>query len=227
MSASAPATGFGRVTDAIEETLIALILGLMTLITFGNVVMRYGFNDNILWALEATSFLFAWLVLLGASYCVKKNAHLGVDALVNIFGPKARWILTLTAAGLSVVYAMLLLKGGWDYFAPFAEMQPTSGRIFPTGFESVRGQGWYEVNDIDMPAFMNPWFSETFNEGETYEKMPRLIPYAVLPLSMLLLLVRLVQVTIRIAKGEQDLMIASHEAEDAVEEAARNADKED
>ncbi len=44
---------------------------MMTLITFANVIARFGFNSNILWALEATVFLFAWLVLLGASYAVK------------------------------------------------------------------------------------------------------------------------------------------------------------
>ena len=62
--------------DQIEETVIAGLLGLMTLITFANVVARFVFNSNILWALELTVFLFAWLVLLGASYAVKKHAHL-------------------------------------------------------------------------------------------------------------------------------------------------------
>ena len=36
----------------IEETLIAVILGLMTIMTFANVIARYVFNSNILWALE-------------------------------------------------------------------------------------------------------------------------------------------------------------------------------
>ena len=49
----------------------------MTLVTFANVVARYVFNDNILWALETTVFLFAWLVLLGACYGVKTSLHLG------------------------------------------------------------------------------------------------------------------------------------------------------
>lgn len=61
----------GRVTDAIEETLIAFFLGAMTMLTFANVVFRYVFNDNILWALELTVFMFAWMVLVGASYGVK------------------------------------------------------------------------------------------------------------------------------------------------------------
>jgi hypothetical protein len=47
--------------------IIAMLLGLMTVVTFANVVARYAFNSNILWALELTSFLFAWLVLLGRS----------------------------------------------------------------------------------------------------------------------------------------------------------------
>ena len=84
--------------DQLEENLIAIILGLMTLITFANVVARYGFNSNILWALEMTSILFAWLVVLGASYCVKLNAHLGVDAVVNLLSSPLRRGLTFIAA---------------------------------------------------------------------------------------------------------------------------------
>ena len=76
--------------DQIEETVIAALLGLMTLITFANVVARYVFNSNILWALELTVFMFGWLVLLGASYAVKKHAHLGVDAILNMVSPPAR-----------------------------------------------------------------------------------------------------------------------------------------
>jgi C4-dicarboxylate transporter DctQ subunit len=216
----------GRATDAVEETLIAAILGAMTLITFANVVARFGFNSNILWALEATTFLFAWMVLLGASYCVKIKAHLGVDAVVNLFKPNVRRIFGLVSGGLCVIYALLLLKGGWDYWAPFAELPITSGRVIPTGFEPVRGQGWYEVNDIDMPAFLNPFFANIFNEGEPYEKIPRLIPYAVMPLSMALLLFRFMQATWRIKTGEIENLIASHEVEDQIAEAAKIAGKE-
>ena len=55
---------------------------MMTIITFANVV-RYGFNQNILWVLEQTVFLFGWLVLLGAFYAVKEGSHLGVDIFIN------------------------------------------------------------------------------------------------------------------------------------------------
>ena len=227
MTPHPPASRLGRAIDSIEETLIGVTIGLMTVITFANVVVRFGFNGNLLWALELTSYLFAWLVLLGAGYAVKKNAHLGVDALVNLFGPSGRKIFGLISGALCILYAALLLKGGWDFFAPFAELSPTSGRIFPTGFEDARGQGWYETEDIPMPSFLNPFFAEWFNMGEPYEKIPYVIPYAALPLAMLLLLVRFVQATVRVWTGEIEMLIASHEAEDAVEEAGRaNAEEE-
>ena len=77
-------------TDRIEETLFAGILAVMTLITFASFVMRYGFNQNILWALELTVFLFGWLALLGASYAVKKGAHLGVHICLLYTSPSPR-----------------------------------------------------------------------------------------------------------------------------------------
>jgi len=207
--------------DRIEETLIAVLLGLMTVLTFANVVARYLFNSNLFFALELTVFMFAWLVLLGASYAVKKNAHLGVDAIINMVRPNPRRILGLLSVLACIIYAMLLLKGSWDYWAPYANLPPTEGRWFPTGFvENFRGQGWYETQDIPVPFFLG-WLSTVFNDGEAYEKLPKVIPYMVLPLSMALLLFRFCQVALAMWAGEIDTIIVSHEAEDDVEEAAK------
>ena len=205
--------------DRIEENLIAVLLGIMTLLTFANVIARYVFNSNIFWALELTVFLFAWLVLLGASYAVKKTAHLGVDAIVNTMGPSKRRVAALIVAAACILYAFLLLKGSWDYWAPYANLPPTDGRWFPTGFvDKFRGAGWYETQDIPVPFSMR-WLEDVFNDGDAYEKMPKVVPYLVMPLSMALLLYRFVQAGIAVWKGEIDMMIVSHEAEDDVEAA--------
>lgn len=206
--------------DSIEETFIAVLLGLMTLLTFANVIARYVFNANILWALELTVFMFAWLVLLGASYAVKKGAHLGVDAILNIVSPNLKRALGIIAAVVCVSFAFLLLKGAWDYWANFANLPATEGRWFPTGFEEkFRGKSWYETNDIPVPGVLK-FIEDLFNDGDEYEKLPRLIPYFVLPVSMALFLLRSVQAFIAIVTGKIDMLIVSHEAEDDVEEAA-------
>ena len=203
----------------VEETLIAFILGAMTLVTFINVVLRYAFNSQLIWGLELTLVLFAWLVILGISYAFKVTAHLGVDAVLNIVSPSLRRAMTLLACAVCLAYALLLLKGAWDYWAPFAGLNATEGRWFPTGFANSRDQAWYETEQIPIPFFKD-WLEATFNFGEEYEKLPRFIPYSVLPFGVALMTLRVVQATVRVITGAADSLIVSHEAEDAVEEAA-------
>lgn len=205
--------------DTIEETLIAGILGVMTLITFANVVTRYVFNFNILWGLEVTVFLFAWLVILGSSYALKKSAHLGVDAIINMVSPPTRRILGLMAGAAVLLFSMMMFKGAWDFWAPYGEMNRTSGRWFPTGFVEVRGAGWLETTSTPIPEFMR-FLEPIFNEGERYDKMPRLVPYLVLPIGMGLMFLRACQAMWKLWTGEIDTVIVSHEAEDDVKEAA-------
>ncbi|MCF6322287.1 MAG: TRAP transporter small permease [Rhizobiaceae bacterium] len=194
-------SAFARVVDQFEETLIAFLLGAMTLITFANVIARYVFNSNILWAVESTVYLFAWLVLLGVAYGIKHNFHIGVDVVVKMFPRRVQKILTLVAAGACILFALLLLKGSWDYWAPF-----------------IGNRAFLEVEDIPMPGFLQ-FIADILNDGERYEKMPRFIPYFVLPLSMALITWRFIQAAWRVWNGQDDLLIASHEAEEMMEEA--------
>ncbi|EJK2114189.1 C4-dicarboxylate ABC transporter permease [Vibrio navarrensis] len=189
----------GQFTDRVEEGLIAFFLGAMTLLTFINVVMRYLFNDNILWALELTVFMFAWMVLVGASYGVKKHFHIGVDVVINKAPPQVRKVLALLAVACCLAFAILLLIGSWNYWYPFATER-----------------AWYETDDIPMPE-MFQFLSVWFNEGELYEKIPRFLPYMALPIGMGLLTFRFLQVAWLIVTNQQDRMIAGHEAEEDLE----------
>ncbi len=215
----------GAVVHSLEESIIALLIGLMTLVTFINVVMRYGFNSQLIWGLELTLVLFAWLVLFGIAYGFKVVSHLGVDAILNAVSPGPRRVMGILSTLVCIIYAVLLLKGAWDYWAPFAGLDATTGRWFPTGFADSRDQGWYEMEQLPIPFAQN-WLENTFNLGEEYEKMPRVVPYAMLPFAMALMLYRLVQLLVRILRGEIDTIIVSHEAEDAVEDAGQALSKE-
>jgi len=185
-------------TNQIEETSIAVCLGLMTLITFANVIARYLFNNNILWALELTVFLFAWLVLMGASYGVKKHVHIGVDVVINMLPPAGRRILAGIALMACLAFSIMLLIGSWNYWLPFATER-----------------SWLETDDIPMPDILQ-FLSAWINDGEKYEKLPRMIPYLALPLGMALLTFRFIQLGWKIIRGELDMIITSHEAEDSL-----------
>ncbi len=191
-------SAFGRAVDRVEETVITVLLGLMTLLTFANVVARYVFNTNILWALEVTVFLFAWLVLLGACYAVKHSIHIGVDVMIRALPRGTQRMISLIAAAACILFALLMLKGAWDYWYPFATKR-----------------AFLETDDVPMPEFLQ-FLADWLNEGERYEKLPRFIPYFVLPLSMALLTWRFIQAGWEILTGKRELLIAGHEAEAAL-----------
>jgi C4-dicarboxylate transporter DctQ subunit len=189
----------GKVTDAFEETLIAFFLGAMTLLTFANVISRYVFNDNILWALELTVFMFAWMVLVGASYGVKKHFHIGVDVVINMVSESNRKFFAILSVLACLMFSILLLIGSLNYWYPF-----------------VTDRAWYETDDIPMPEMLQ-FLADWLNEGERYEKMPRFIPYMALPIGMALLTFRFAQAAYQIVTGKLDRLIAGHEAEEDLE----------
>jgi len=98
-----------------EEAFLAFLLAAMVLVTFSQVIARYVFNSGAVWALELTTFLFAWLVILGISYGIRVHSHIGVDALVKLFPPAGQRSLGLIAVLAGIIYASLLLYGAWDH----------------------------------------------------------------------------------------------------------------
>jgi C4-dicarboxylate transporter DctQ subunit len=86
----------------------------------------------------------------------------------------------------------------------------------------ARSQSFYEVQDVPMIGLF-AFLEDLINYGDSYEKLPKVVPYLILPLSMLLLVIRFVQAALRIWHGEADRLVASHEVEDEMDEARARA----
>ena len=98
--------------DKLEEVFMAVALAFMTLLTFVQVILRYVFDSGWVWSLEATTYTFAWLVLIGMSYCVRERAHIAVDLVTNRLPAGPRRIVMLAAIGLCVAYCGFMIYGG-------------------------------------------------------------------------------------------------------------------
>jgi len=99
--------------DRAEGYLTAALLAAMTLLTFVQVVLRYAFNSGLVWALEATVYLFGWLVLIGMSHGVRTGTHIAVDVVTKRLAPPARKVVALLGAALVFVYVALMFTGGF------------------------------------------------------------------------------------------------------------------
>jgi TRAP-type C4-dicarboxylate transport system permease small subunit len=67
----------------VAEFTLVVMLSLMVIMVFGNVVLRYGFNDGLIASEEVSRYLFIWITFLGAIVTLRDNAHLGLDSLVR------------------------------------------------------------------------------------------------------------------------------------------------
>ncbi|MBA4269805.1 MAG: hypothetical protein C0447_10355 [Methylobacterium sp.] len=87
------------------EAFVALLLvGLIGLVLVA-VFWRYVLSSPITAADEIASFLFLWIVMLGAVIAIDRGEHLRLALVVNAVGPRARALLETT--GLVVIGAFL------------------------------------------------------------------------------------------------------------------------
>ncbi|WIV13020.1 TRAP transporter small permease [Proteiniborus sp. MB09-C3] len=95
-----------KVLSKIEQYFIAILLLIVAVILFINVVLRF-FGTSMLWAEELARYAIVWITFVGASVCVYKGAHIGVDVIMNILGEKPKKILSLILALFSLIFSVV------------------------------------------------------------------------------------------------------------------------
>ncbi len=196
--------------NRIEENFIAVLMALITIVSFVQVIARYGFNTGWSGALEFTRILFAWLILFGMSFGIKHGMHLGVDAFIRLLPRPLFRGVAIFGAFCAFLYAFMLLHAGWLvlFGADVNANWRQSGAIGYWTFMYDRGTG---LDDLRWPEFIQAMTG-------TQERVQRWIAYLMLPVGLSLLAFRSLQGMFDIIAGHRDLLIAGHEAEELVAE---------
>jgi TRAP-type C4-dicarboxylate transport system permease small subunit len=109
-----------RIPVKIEEILAGIIIGLLALITFANVVVRYLTNFSFAFTEEISIFLMVVMTLVGSSSLMAKSGHLNITYFVDKLTPGARRAARLAATALTgLTFLLLAILGGrmaWDEY---------------------------------------------------------------------------------------------------------------
>ncbi len=92
---------------------IALLLAGMVVLVFGNVVLRYAFNQGITVSEELSRIFFVWVTFLGAVVAMREHGHLGVDTVIKRLPPLAARIAVLSGYALMLFATWLMISGSW------------------------------------------------------------------------------------------------------------------
>jgi len=127
------------------------------LVSAGNAIIRYGLSIGSNAWLELQWYLFAGIVLLGASKTLRVNAHVRVDLLYNRLTPRGQVWLDLVCLALFLLPATVLLTGmSWTVFIESWRINEISSNaggllrwpvklLMPLGFALITAQGLSEL----------------------------------------------------------------------------------
>jgi len=115
--------------DRVVGGVLALILGVMTILVFASVVLRYVMNSPVTWSEELASLLFAWITFVGAFVGFRSRSHIAIDTLVVFLPRTARRaigrmadVVVLCVLGLFVWQGVRLCVTTWGLEFPAMEI---------------------------------------------------------------------------------------------------------
>jgi len=198
---------FPRFMERAEENLLVLILTAIMLVSFGQVIARYGFNTGWSAALEFSTVAFSWLILLGMGYGIKTGLHLGVDILLNAVPNKITKVLSLVGALAALFYGLILIDSIW-----------LSWLSLGTNAKGGAIAYWlkmYKVNigaeELRYPELLQQTFG-------LQPRVHRWLLMLVLPVGLAMLSYRSLQAFWAILTNKRAMLISGHEAEELVAE---------
>ncbi|ADI26478.1 TRAP transporter small permease [Geobacillus sp. C56-T3] len=171
----------GAVLEKALNALMAFCLAFMSILVFGNVVLRYAFNSGITWSEEMARFLFIWMSFLGAVGALKDNDHLGVDTLVRKLPTGAKRVVFVISNVIVLYVLYLLLDGSWKMTMSGLESKaPATGLpmafIYGTGLVVSIGMGLIILYHLYQALFRPGAIEELTRMKESEEEIMAAAP---------------------------------------------------
>jgi TRAP-type mannitol/chloroaromatic compound transport system permease small subunit len=134
-----------------------LLVLLACLVSAGNAMIRYAFGYSSNGWLELQWYMFAILVMFGASYTFKRNEHVRVEIFYLMLSERSQlWLDMIGTLFFMIPSCLLLAYLSWPFFMQAYSVGEMSGNagglvrwpikfVIPAGFVMLALQGVSEV----------------------------------------------------------------------------------
>lgn len=159
---------FSALIDALNEKIgnfCNWLVLLACIVSAGNAMVRYAYDTSSNAWLEIQWYMFAVIVMLGASYTMKRNEHVRVDIFYMTLSRRGQlWIDILGTLVFLLPTCTILAWLSWPFFIQSFNVNEHSSNaggllrwpiklVLPVGFALVALQGVSEL--IKRVAFLN------------------------------------------------------------------------
>jgi len=97
----------------LDDIIASVSLVAIILLTVLGVFFRYVFNAPIQFIEEVSEGLIIWVVFMGASSALKRDAHIGIDIIVDEMGPRLRKIFNIISLLITATLLIFLCVYGY------------------------------------------------------------------------------------------------------------------
>ena len=99
------------ITNIIVEHLVAILMGVMTVVVFMQVIFRL-IAGSLPWSEELSRYVMIYMVYVGASAGVKHGTHIAIEFVVGLLPEKKKYIAEIIADILMLISFAIIIYFG-------------------------------------------------------------------------------------------------------------------
>lgn len=138
-----------RWLDHIEEYILLVLFPLMVVVVFVATCVRYLTVMSLPWAEEVARYSMVWIAYIGASLGIKRNAHLGVEAVLLLLPKGVRKYFDYLRFIIIILFNVLIAY----YTFQIIQSQISTEQVSP----SLRIPMWFAYGAIPVGAILMAW----------------------------------------------------------------------
>lgn len=118
-----------------ELLVLAIMLAIMCVLSFTNVVMRYGFHHALTWSDEVCCYLLALSAFFCLPCAIRRGVSLKVDTFTRMLPDSLQKYLEIAISVIMVIILGFLLQGTWELIGKAAMIHQASPALrIPVAF---------------------------------------------------------------------------------------------